>query len=59
MENQKDLIALAELATIINRLEEIGEAAKENVGKCRPILNSAEIDLIKDHLDLVVKYTRL
>jgi len=59
METEKDLIALAELDTVINRLKSIRETAQKNVGKSRPILNAQEIELVKDHLDLVVKYTKL
>lgn len=59
MENEKDVIALTELAAAIGRLTQIHEAAGKNVGKCRPILNAQEVEIVKDHLDLVVKYTRL
>jgi hypothetical protein len=59
METEKDSIALKELDTIISQLTNIRKAAQENVGKCRPIINAQDIELAKDHLDLVVKYTRL
>ena len=59
MENEKDTIGLGELTTVISRLQSIHESAQNNVGKNRPILNAQEIELVKDHLDLVVKYTKL
>uniref|UniRef100_A0A6M3LFZ4 Uncharacterized protein n=1 Tax=viral metagenome TaxID=1070528 RepID=A0A6M3LFZ4_9ZZZZ len=59
MDNAKDLIALAELSTIINRLRDLAESARSNVGKSRPVVSPTEIELIKDHLDLVIKYTKL
>ena len=59
METEKDLIALTELDTVISRLKSIRETAQKNSGKCRPILSAQEIELAKDHLDLIVKYTKL
>ena len=59
IESEKDVIALTELSTIITRLTGIHHEAQEKVGKSRPILPATEIELIKDHLDLVVKYTKL
>lgn len=55
----KDAVALDELRVIIGRLQKLTEEATKNVGKVRPILNSSEIDLLKDHLDLVKKYVAL
>jgi hypothetical protein len=59
MDNEKDIVALKELETVIVRLNSIYEAAQKNVGKSRPILSEQDIAVAKDHLDLVVKYTRL
>ena len=59
MNEEKDTVAITELGVIIRRLEKIGQDASKNVGKCRPILSASEIELIKDHLDLVIKYTKL
>lgn len=58
MENEKDNIALKELDTVIARLKSIREVAQEKVGKSRPILSEHEIQIVKDHLDLAVKYIR-
>ena len=59
MDTEKDAVAITELGVIIRRLEKIGQDASKNVGKRRPILSASEIELIKDHLDLVIKYTKL
>ena len=59
MNTDKDGVALDELRVIIERLQKLTEEATKNVGTVRPILNSSEIDLIKDHLDLVKKYIAL
>ena len=56
-DTEKDVIAVNELEVIIKRLDRMRQSASENIGKSRPILGAAEISLIKDHLDLVVKYT--
>jgi hypothetical protein len=59
MGTEKDLIALKELDTIIAQLTSIHKAAEEHIGKSRPILSAQDIELAKDHLDLVLKYTKL
>jgi len=59
MDTEKDTIAIGELEVIIQRLMSIKQFAEKQIGKSRPILNASEIELIKDHLDLIVKYTRL
>jgi len=59
MDTEKDAIAIGELEVIIQRLMSIKQFAEKQIGKSRPILNASEIELIKDHLDLIVKYTRL
>ena len=58
MDTEKAAIALDELETIIKRLSSLREDAKGAVGKMAPIINASEIELVKDHLDLVVKYTK-
>ena len=59
METEKDDIAIDELETIIRRLNGLWEDAKGNRGKMRPIISASEIELVKDHLDLIVKYTKI
>lgn len=59
MEEQKDKVAIIEFEMVICQLHHILEMAKKNVGSTRPIIYSGDIDLVKDHLDLVVKYSRL
>ena len=59
MNTEKDTIAMSGLEDIIQRLMSIKQFAVKQIGKSRPILNASEIELIKDHLDLIVKYTRL
>ena len=59
METEKDTIAIDELGVVIERLTRLWEDAKANVGKRRPVIYSGEIELIKEHLDLVVKYSRI
>ena len=59
MDTEKDVVAINELETIIQRLDKIRQLAGENLGKCQPVISASEIDLIKDHLDLVKKYTAL
>ena len=59
LDTEKDVIAVNELETIIQRLDKIRQSASENIGKSQPILSGVEIDLIKDHLDLVKKYVAI
>ena len=59
MNIEKDVIAINELETIIQRLDKIRQLASENLGKFQPLINANEIDLIKDHLELVKKYGAL
>ena len=56
---EKDKVAIKELEVIIKRLQDILIICNLNIGKCRSIIPPSEIELIKDHLDLVIKYTRL
>ena len=58
-EIMKDNTALGELKTVISELMVLAAKAEANIGKVRPIVNASDIELIKDHLDLVIKYTRL
>ena len=58
-ETMKDKTAIGELKIIISELQALVAKAEANVGKSRPIVNSSDIEIIKDHLDLVIKYTRL
>ena len=55
----KDKIALVELDSIIQRLSYLARAAQKALGRERPIVAASEIEIIKDHLDLVVKYSKL
>ena len=55
----KDKTAMGELQIIISELNALLATGQSNIGKCRPIINAVEIELIKDHLDLVIKYTKL
>ena len=59
MDTEKDVIAINELEIIIQRLDKIRRLASEQVGKCQPVISASEIDLIKDHLDLVKNYIAL
>jgi len=58
-ETMKDKTAVGELRLIISELNAIVAKAEANIGKVRPILPQTDIELMKDHLDLVIKYTRL
>jgi hypothetical protein len=58
-ETQKDKTAIGELRIVISELTALLFIGEKNIGTCRPIISASEIDLIKDHLDLVVKYTSL
>jgi len=58
-ETMKDKTAMGELQVIIAELNALLAKGQSNIGKCRPIIGAAEIELIKDHLDLVIKYTKL
>lgn len=58
-DTMKDKTAIGELKIVISELNVILTSAEANIGKFRPILPATDIELIKDHLDLVVKYTRL
>jgi len=55
----KDDVAIEQLCTIIQQLEKLLDIARENKGKVRPIISSGEIELLKDHLDLVIKYSKV
>ena len=59
METEKDKVAISELTVIIDRLTRIRDEAEKLIGRQRPILSASEIELIKDHLDLVKKYAAL
>ena len=59
MDTEKDVVAINELETIIQRLDKVRQLASEQLGKVQPVISAGEIDLIKDHLDLVKKYTSL
>ena len=58
-ETMKDKTAMGELQIIISELNALLAQGQSNIGKCRPIIGAVEIELIKDHLDLVIKYTKL
>jgi len=58
-EIRKDKTAIGELKIIIAELNALLGRAEANIGKVRPIITASEIELLKDHLDLVAKYTRL
>ena len=58
-EIQKDRTAMGELKIIIAELTVLLARGERNIGKCRPTIPQSEIELIKDHLDLVVKYTSI
>jgi len=59
MDNPKDKVAIAELEVVIHQLEKMLESARENLGRMRPLVYSGDIELVKDHLDLVAKYMKL
>ena len=59
MDNEKDMIAIKEVDTVIERLQSMRKAAEQSIGHSRPIFSASEIEIVKDHLDLVVKYSRL
>ena len=59
MDTEKDVVAINELETIIQRLDKMRQLASEQLGKVQPVISAGEIDLIKDHLDLVKKYTSI
>lgn len=58
-QTQKDKTAIGELKIVISELGVLLAMAEASVGSVRPIIPASEIELIKDHLDLVVKYTSL
>ena len=58
-DTMKDKTAIGELDIIIEELRVLRERGMNNIGKIRPIIPPSEIELIKDHLDFVVKYTSL
>ncbi len=58
-ESMKDKTALGEIRIVISQLQAILAKAELDVGKVKPIVRQSDIELIKDHLDLIVKYTRI
>lgn len=59
MDNEKDMIAIKEVDTVIERLQSMRKVAEQRIGRSRPIFSESDIAIVKDHLDLVVKYSRL
>jgi len=55
----KDKTAIGEMQIIMTRLEVLLKMAEGAVGHSRPVFSASEIQLIKDHLDLVIKYSAL
>ena len=59
MNSAKDTVVIEQLCTVIQQLVKLLDIARENKGKVRPIIYGGEVELIKDHLDLVVKYSKI
>lgn len=59
MDTAKDKVALHELEQAIDRLNGLALQGNLRLGKEQPVISGYEISIVKDHLDLAVRYAQI